>query len=97
MTKRLFSFALALVMILSLGTFCIVAEDEMPEDVLIDEPGEDGIGDGAVVTLFDEPVTTTWGTKVSVLPEEGYTFKTDGQRGLAGLRMLSSTSSSMRS
>ncbi|MBQ8696503.1 MAG: hypothetical protein IJ519_02180 [Clostridia bacterium] len=80
MTKRLLSFALALMMILSVTTFCVSAEIEVPEEVA-NAAGADGVDEGAVLTLFDEPVSTTWGTKANVLPE-GYTFKTDGQYGL---------------
>ena len=81
MTKRLLSIALALAMVLSLGSFCVMAEGELPEEEIVTGPGEDGIGDDAVITLFDEPVSTTWGTSANVLPN-GYTMTTDGQYGL---------------
>ena len=81
MTKRLLSLALAVMMVLSLCTFCVFAEIEVPEEIET-AAGADGVDDGTIVTLFDDPVTTTWGVTAKVLPEEGYTFKTDGQLGL---------------
>jgi len=80
MTKRLLSLALAVMMVLSLCTFCVFAEIEVPEEIET-AAGKDGVDDGAILTLFDEPVSTTWGTKANVLPE-GYTFETDGKYGL---------------
>ena len=81
MTKRLLSLVLAVMMAVSMCTFCAVAVNEVPADI-IEAAGADGVDEGAILTLFDEPVSTTWGTKANVLPEEGYTFKTDGQYGL---------------
>ena len=68
-------------MILSVTTFCVTAVNEVPEEVAT-AAGADGVDEGAVITLFDEPVSTTWGTKANMLPEGGYTFQTDGQYGL---------------
>lgn len=59
MTKRLLSLALAVMMVLSLCTFCVFAEIEVPEEIKL-AAGADGVDDGTIVTLFDDPVTTTW-------------------------------------